>query len=147
MNTRIRTIFISLGLAALAIVAVMPDRSLAAVSQTSDSGSVVGQTSGTGSVVSDTSDSSSGSGAVINPLASDSLVDFLLNILDVLLTFAIPIIVLFIMYAGFLYVTARGEESQISKAHAALTWSVIGGVIILGAKLIIAVIQGTVNSL
>lgn len=86
-------------------------------------------------------------GLLENPLQSDSLVGFLTAILDVLLTLAIPIIVFFIIYAGFLYVTARGNENQITKAHQALLWSVVGGVIVLGAKLIIDVIQGTVEAL
>ena len=82
-----------------------------------------------------------------NPLKSDTLIEFLTAILDILLIFAIPVIVFFIIYAGFMYVTAQGDESKIKTAHSALTWSVVGGVIILGAKLIIEVIQATVNSL
>jgi len=80
-----------------------------------------------------------------NPLKSQSITEFLLTIIEVLLIFALPIIVLFIMYAGFLYVTARGDETKIKKAHAALTWSIVGGVIVLGAELIINVIQETVR--
>ena len=86
-------------------------------------------------------------GELCNPLGQDSLVEFLMGILDVLLTFAIPIIVLFIMYAGFLYVTAQGDESKIKTAHAALTWSVVGGVIVLAANIIIEVIQNTVDAI
>ena len=50
------------------------------------------------------------------------------------------------MYAGFLFVTARGDAAQISTARKALLWAVVGGVIALGAKLIIEVIQGTVDA-
>lgn len=82
-----------------------------------------------------------------NPLKSKTLMEFLTAILEIMLVFAIPIIVLFIIYAGFLYVTAQGDESKIKTAHAALTWSVVGGVIILAAKLIVDVIQATVQSL
>lgn len=86
-------------------------------------------------------------GGLTNPLKSKTIEAFFLAILDILLVFALPIIVLFIMYAGFLYVTAQGDPTKIKTAHAALTWSVIGGVIVLGAKLIIDVIQNTVNAL
>ena len=48
------------------------------------------------------------------------------------------------MYAGFLFVTANGNESQLTQAKNALLWSVVGGVIALGARLILEVIQGTV---
>ena len=87
------------------------------------------------------------SGGLTNPLKSATLEGFLLAILDILLVFAMPIIVLFIMYAGFLYVTAQGDPGKIKTAHSALTWSVVGGVIIFGSKLIIEVIQNTVNTL
>lgn len=83
-------------------------------------------------------------GELCNPLQSATITDFLLKIIDVILIFAQPLIVLFIMYAGYLYVTARGEDAQITTARSALLWAVIGGVIILGARLILAVIKGTI---
>jgi hypothetical protein len=86
-------------------------------------------------------------GKLCNPLEVDSLDKFLLAIIDVILVFALPIIIFFIMYAGFLFATARGDTSQIEKAKGALLWSVVGGVIVLGAKLIVEVIQGTVSPL
>lgn len=85
--------------------------------------------------------------SLLNPLKSTSITDFLIKIIDILLVFALPIIILFIMYSGFLFVTARGNESQITTAKSAFTWAVIGGVVILGAKLIITLIQGTVQAL
>ncbi len=88
-----------------------------------------------------------GATSLQNPLKSNNIVDFLFAILDILLTFALPIIVLFIIYAGFLFVTAQGDTSKITTARSALTWSVIGGVIILGAKLILEVIKNTVAAL
>ncbi len=88
--------------------------------------------------------SSQGTRSILNPLSSQTIPEFLYKILDVLLTFAIPIIVLYIMYAGYLFVTAAGNEGQISTAKNALLWAVVGGVIVLGAKLIVSVIQGTV---
>lgn len=82
-----------------------------------------------------------------NPLKVDSIEAFLVAIIDVILVFALPIIIFFIMYAGFLFTTARGDTSQIEKAKGALLWSVVGGVIVLGAKIIVEVIQGTVTPL
>jgi hypothetical protein len=90
-----------------------------------------------------------GKGQLNNPLAPEySSIDMVLNaIVDILIVFAVPLIVFFIMYAGFLYVTARGNEGTIEKAHYALTYAVIGGVLILGAKAILYAVQGTVNQL
>lgn len=81
-----------------------------------------------------------------NPLRADNIVQLFTDIIDILLVFAVPLIVFFIIYAGFLYVTARGNESTITKAHMALLYALIGGVLILGAKVLIEVIGGTVES-
>jgi Type IV secretion system pilin len=86
-------------------------------------------------------------GQLCNPLQSRTIQEFLLKIIDIILIFAQPVIIFFIMYAGYLFVTARGNESQITEARTALTWALIGGVVILGARAIITVIQGTVDAL
>jgi hypothetical protein len=86
-------------------------------------------------------------GQLCNPLKSTTITGFLVSIIDVLLIFALPVIVFFIIYSGYLFVTAAGDTSQIEKARTSLTWSIIGGVIVLGAQLIVTVIQGTVTAL
>ena len=68
------------------------------------------------------------------------------EILAVVMIFAVPIIVFFIIYAGFLYVTAGGNPDTIKKATAAITYAVIGGLLILGAQVLIIVIEGTVSA-
>jgi hypothetical protein len=85
--------------------------------------------------------------SITNPLKVTSIEGFLVAVIEILLVFAIPIIVLYIMYAGFLFVTAGGESSQHEKARNALFFALIGGVIILGAFLIIDIIKGTVDGL
>jgi hypothetical protein len=82
---------------------------------------------------------------VQNPLEADNITQLFAAIIDVVLVFAIPIIVFFIIYAGFLYVTARGNESTIQKAHMALLYALIGGLLILGARVLIDVVKGTVE--
>lgn len=86
---------------------------------------------------------------LMNPLGegNDSLEAFLRSVIAILRIFAIPIIVFMIIYAGFLYVLARGNEEQVTKATRALTYAVVGGLLIIGAELILSVIQGTVNQL
>lgn len=72
--------------------------------------------------------------------------ELLQQILEVIMIFAVPLIVFMIIYAGFMYVTARGNPSQVSKAHNALLYAVVGGVLILGSWVILEVIQGTVDA-
>lgn len=55
--------------------------------------------------------------------------------------------VLMVMWAGFMYVTARGNETEIKKAHDALLWAVIGAGILLGAWAISEAIGKTISQL
>lgn len=92
---------------------------------------------------------SSGSQILVNPFEGkvNDIPDLLFKIIDVLLVFAIPLIVLYIMYAGYLFVTAAGNTEQISTAKNALLWAVVGGVVILGARLIFNIIKETIKPL
>ena len=81
-----------------------------------------------------------------NPLGNKGLMEFLQDILDVIMVFAVPLIVFMIIYAGFLFVMDRGSDKNLAQAKRALLYAVIGGVIILGAQAILAVVQGTVDA-
>jgi hypothetical protein len=100
----------------------------------SNSGSQGGNSSGASSVT------------LINPLGEQSLIDFFFELLDAILVFAVPIIVFFIILAGFSYVMARGNPGKIGTAHNALLYAIIGGVLILGAYVIFNVIAGTIDA-
>lgn len=72
--------------------------------------------------------------------------DFLVAILNIIIIIATPIVVLAIIYAGFLYVTARGNVQQTQQATRALTYSIIGGVLILGALALTQIISNLVGA-
>ena len=82
-----------------------------------------------------------------NPISTTTLDGFLLKVLNVIVVLGVIVVTLFIIYAGFQYVTARGDEKKISEAHGTLTGVVIGAAIILGAKVIASAIQATVDQL
>lgn len=71
---------------------------------------------------------------------------FLLAVVDLIFLVGMPIIVLFIIYSGFLFLSAHGNESQIAKARSATMWCIIGAVILLASKAIAMAIQATVLS-
>lgn len=81
-----------------------------------------------------------------NPLAFGTIQEFLVAILNVIIIIATPIVVMFIIYAGFLYVTAQGNAQQVQQATRALTYAIIGGVIIIGAVAISQIISNLVSS-
>ena len=91
---------------------------------------------------------SAGTGVQLrNPLAGvSSIPDLLAAVLNVIIIIAIPIIIFFLMLAGFKYVTARGNPSTISEASQALLYAIIGGVLILGATAIAQIIKNLVNA-
>lgn len=73
--------------------------------------------------------------------------DFLLALVDLIFLIAVPFIVICIIYAGFLFVSAGDNESQIAKARKVFMWTVIGAGVLLGAKAISLAIQNTINAL
>ena len=101
---------------------------------------------GLGSSFQDDNGTAAGSVTIPNPLQVNSITELFVALLEVLLIFAVPIVVFFIILAGFRYVTARGDTNTITEAHRALLYAVIGGVLILGANLLIQVIQATVTA-
>src|SRR3989338_11149572 len=82
-----------------------------------------------------------------NPLSADTLFCFLKDILDVFLTIGIIIAVLFMVYAGFLFVTARGKDQQLTEAKKAFLGAVIGTAIIMGVWVLAKAIVGTINAI
>lgn len=106
-----------------------------------------GTVSAGGGVQISSGNAGAGSKTITNPLQSKDILQFLGKIVDIIIIFALPIIVLFIMYGGFLLVTARGDTSKIEDGKKALLWAIVGGVIILGANALVTVISGTVKAL
>ncbi len=101
-----------------------------------------------GACVPSTGDSSSFVFSIPNPVRSfDNLPDLIVALLEIVRIIATPIVAVMIIYAGYLFATARGNETKITKAKETLLYVVIGAIIILGAKVIADAIQGTVNSL
>ena len=80
-----------------------------------------------------------------NPLKNiGSIDDLLVEILNILVILMIPFFIFFIILAGFKYVTALGNASQVEEATRALTYAVIGGVLILAALAITEIIRNVV---
>ena len=81
-----------------------------------------------------------------NPIAFNSIQEFLVAILNIIIVIATPIVVIFIILAGFKYVTARGNPAKITEATQALTYAIIGGVLIIGAIAIARIIGNLVGA-
>ncbi len=88
----------------------------------------------------------SGATQIISPIKVTSIAGLLEAILNIVIVLATPFIVFFIIYAGFLYVTARGNAEQVKQASNALLYAVIGGVIIIGSVAIATIVKNLVGS-
>ena len=72
---------------------------------------------------------------------------FLLKILNALVFILFPVVVIMIVYTGLLFVVAQGNESKITQARTALMWTIVGALVLLGAKALAMLICETVNDL
>lgn len=88
-----------------------------------------------------------GSSKLENPLNVSSLPELLNAILRGVVEIGAILLTVMIVYVGFLFVAAQGNEEKIRSARSALVWTVIGGLILLGASAISAVIQATVGTI
>lgn len=86
---------------------------------------------------------------VKNPLGSkfENLNSFVKTLLEGLIKILIPVIALAIIYAGLLFVTARGNTEKITTAKNALLYGVIGAGLVLGAWALAQLISDTVIQL
>ena len=90
-----------------------------------------------------------GNGQLMNPLSPQfsDIPKFIAGALRILVMVALPIITLFVVYSGFLFVTAQGKPEALNKAKANFMWVLIGALLILGAWIIATLIGGTVTQL
>ena len=81
-----------------------------------------------------------------NPVARimepQNLIDLIITIVQFL---GGPIVVIGVIYSGYLFVTAQGETNQLEKARHALLWTIVGAAVILGATAIKNVVDGTLT--
>lgn len=76
-----------------------------------------------------------------------SLSQVLLNVVSIVRILLIMAAVLYLLYAGFMFVTARGEPGKIKKARNALLWGCVGIALILAAQVIVTSLQNTVSGI
>lgn len=84
---------------------------------------------------------------IANPLKYDTLDALLSAVLKAAIQIGSIVLTLALVWVGFKFVAARGNEEKIRSARTALMWTVIGGLILLGATAIQSVITSTVGSI
>lgn len=82
---------------------------------------------------------------LINPVGFKSLGALIAAILDIIVQIAVPIAALFLIYSGYLFVYAQGDETKLGTAKSIFLWTMVGIAVILGAKILASVIENTIN--
>lgn len=71
---------------------------------------------------------------ITNPLKADSIPALINVIAEFAFEIGLPIAVVFIVYNGFRFVSARGDEKKLESAKEGIKWSLIGAALIVGAR-------------
>lgn len=84
-----------------------------------------------------------------NPLGDDidTIPKFIEALIEIVLIVGVPIVVLALIYVGFLFVSAQGKPEDIVKAKKALLYTLIGAALLLGAFVIANAIGQTVEDI
>jgi hypothetical protein len=85
--------------------------------------------------------------ALTNPLQVASLTDLIAKVTQTVVVLGGMFLTFMLIYTGFLFVMARGNEEKVSSARTALLWTVVGGILLLGANAIAIAISSTATSL
>ncbi len=82
-----------------------------------------------------------------NPLGDTATFsELILKITNIVLKIGYPIAVIFIIYSGLLFVTARGSEEKLKTAKNTFLWAILGTAVLLGATVLAEAIKATIES-
>ncbi|MFA5830665.1 MAG: hypothetical protein WC878_02430 [Candidatus Paceibacterota bacterium] len=85
--------------------------------------------------------------ALLPPTAQGTLFEFVTEVLKIVIKIGIPVVALALLISGFMFLTAQGNETKLADAKKAITWTVIGGAILLCSVTIATVIKNTIGQL
>lgn len=93
------------------------------------------------------SQSQTGSFIFQNPLkgTTNSIPQLVNNLFDAIIQIGLVFVVMAIIYSGLQFILAQGNEDKLKKARSVFLYTVIGGVILLGAGVITEVVCNTAN--
>lgn len=82
-----------------------------------------------------------------NPISANDFTELIASLLDFVTQVGTALAVFMVIYSGFLFVQAQGDPAKIKTAKSTFLWTVIGGVILIGAKTLAEVIRNTATGL
>ena len=82
-----------------------------------------------------------------NPIKSNSIQCLISDILKIVTNLGAVIAVFFIIYSGFMFITAQGDTKKIADARSTFLYTVIGTAILLGAWGLSTIISTTIGKI
>ncbi|TSC71413.1 MAG: hypothetical protein G01um101470_618 [Parcubacteria group bacterium Gr01-1014_70] len=68
-----------------------------------------------------------------NPIKAKDFNELVTAIAKAITAIGIPLVAIFLVWSGFLFVTARGNEEQLKRAKNTFFWALVGGAVVIGA--------------
>lgn len=68
-----------------------------------------------------------------NPISSCTFGDLVANLAKAVAAIGVPLVAIFLIWSGFLFVTSQGDPKKLTEAKQAFYWAVIGGAVVIGA--------------
>jgi hypothetical protein len=88
-----------------------------------------------------------GTDCLKNPTGNANIQSFLAAAFTGLVKISLPIITIFIVYSGFLFVTAQGNHAKLEIAKRNFFFVLLGALLILSAWVLANIIGGTVTNI
>ncbi|MEY4440479.1 MAG: hypothetical protein RLY49_105 [Candidatus Parcubacteria bacterium] len=82
-----------------------------------------------------------------NPLNASSVTEVMVAFFDMLVQLGAVAVTLAIIYAGFLFVAAKGNPEELKKAKTTLFYTIIGALVLLGAQVIASIVETTLKKI
>jgi hypothetical protein len=89
--------------------------------------------------------SGTSNGTLCNPSSLPNFQQFIAAFLKAIVQISLPILTLFIVYAGFKFVFARGKPEGITEAKRNFLYVILGAILILGAWVLATLISTTAS--
>ena len=82
-----------------------------------------------------------------NPLRFNTIEEFIEGALQAFVYIALPVVAFFIVFSGFKFLAAQGNQEELAKAKRNFMYVVVGASLALGAWALATLIKGTIDQL
>jgi hypothetical protein len=76
-----------------------------------------------------------------------SLGDFIMELLGIVVKIGVPVASIFLIWSGYLFVSAQGDTAKLATAKKTFVWACVGAAVLFGAWGLASAINGTIGAL